>query len=700
MAEATSSAQEFGIWLERQLRKQSMTQTALADMLNVTPAAVSAWVTGRAEPREDRKRAIATALGTDEATVYTRKADAVTRRPVQWMPRPAHPDGGREFGNAAAFAFEADVAVLAREATQNSLDEQHDPHRPVRVRYTLNELSGEHLRSFQDALRWSEIEPHLQAAATQKHKVGRVIAEGLRDMRESDTLLLLRVDDYNCTGLTGPDYGDDSKFAAVLRDQLNSHKGSGVAGGSYGLGKITLWATSRLGLVLVNSTLSHAHEGRHERRFFGRLELPWHQSNGQAYAGLVSLGEADTEPAREGVARSWWADEETAKSLHLERENPDPGTSFLIVGAHDAAGDAESLQEMHEKLVRALADNFWAAMTSGRDGRPVLEASVTTLRNGQVVIPAEKVDPSRYQPARTRALKAFLDGETVEQRTDIAQVAMTHVSLWVPSRKDAGVRPGSGIEHKAVLLVTAADDEDQEPNRLVCMRGNRMTVMTRRVTDLPLSTDAFQAVLLAGKATGTTGDDVELAEMFLRASEPPEHNDWTKTEDLVTTYARGARARIDEFRKSMTAAVRSLVGRREARKEGGPAVLRELLRIDAFSAEARRPERHPVVRHVEGEVDARGAWNVRVEVKLPRREDPWLLVPVAKFDVRSGGKPSVEWAKLIAGENCRVEGDTLHFEPGAAIASFSGVTDASSHPVAARHARLIVDLQKGKGVPA
>ncbi|WP_329228208.1 helix-turn-helix transcriptional regulator [Streptomyces canus] len=700
MAEATSSAQEFGIWLDRQLRKQGMTQTALADMLNVTPAAVSAWVTGRAEPREDRKRAIAAALGTDEATVYSRTADAVTRRPVQWMPRPAHADGGREFGNPAAFAFEADVAVLAREATQNSLDEQHDPHQPVRVRYTLNELSGEHLKSFQDALRWTEIEPHLQAAATQKHKVGRVIAEGLRDMAESDTLLLLRVDDYNCTGLTGPDYGDESKFAAVLRDQLNSHKDSGVAGGSYGLGKITLWATSRLGLVLVNSTLSRAHEGRHERRFFGRLELPWHESNGRAYAGLASLGEADTEPEREGVARSWWADEETAKSLHLERENPDPGTSFLIVGAHDAAGGAESLQEMHEKLVRALADNFWAAMTSGRDSRPVLEASVTTLRNGQVVIPAEKVDPSRYQPARTRALRAFLDGDTVEQRTDSAQVAMAHVSLLVPPRKDAGGRPGPSTEHKAVLLVTAADDEDLEPNRLVCMRGNRMTVMTRRVADLPLSTDAFQAVLLAGKATGTKGEDVELAEMFLRASEPPEHNDWTKTEDLVTTYARGARARIDDFRKSMTAAVRSLVGRREARKEGGPAVLRELLRIDAHSTEARRPERHPVVRHVEGEVDARGAWNVRVEVKLPRREDPWLLVPVAKFDVRSGGKPAVEWAKLIAGENCRVEDGVLHFEPGVAIASFSGVTDASSHPVTAHHARLIVDLQKGKVVPA
>ncbi|MER5381437.1 helix-turn-helix transcriptional regulator [Streptomyces sp. NPDC002688] len=700
MEEAANGGQQFGIWLERQLRKQDMTQTALADMLKVTPAAVSAWVTGRAEPRDDRKRAIAAVLGTDEATVHNRTTDAEARRPVQWLPRPAHADGGREFGNAAAFAFEADVAVLAREATQNSLDEQHDPNQPVRVRYTLDELSGEHLKAFQKALRWNDIEPHLEAAATQKHKVGRVIAQGLREMRESDSLLLLRVDDYNCTGLTGSDYGDDSKFAAVLRDQLNSHKGSGVAGGSYGLGKITLWATSRVGLVLVNSTLSRAHEGREERRLFGRLELPWHETGGRAYAGLASLGEADTEPGREGVARSWWADEDTVKALHLERESRDPGTSFLIVGAHDAAGDAESLQEMHEKLVKSLADNFWAAMTSGRNGRPVLEASVTTLRNGRVIIPAEKVDPSRRQPARTRALKAFLDGETVEQRTDTTQVAMAHVSLWVPPRKDGEGRQGSSVEHNAVLLVTAAENEDPEPNRLVCMRGNRMTVMTRRVAELPLGTDAFQAVLLAGKATGGRGDDVDLAEMFLRASEPPEHNDWTKTEDLVTTYARGARARIDEFRKSMTAAVRGLVGRRDAKPEGGPAVLRELLRIDAYSTDVRRPERHPVVRHIEGEVDARGAWNVRVEVKLPRREDPWLLLPVAKFDVRSGGKPSVEWAKLIAGENCRVDSGVLHFEPGVATASFSGVTDAASHPVTAQHARLIVDLQKEKGAPA
>ncbi|MEU9732001.1 helix-turn-helix transcriptional regulator [Streptomyces sp. NPDC048002] len=676
-----------------------MTQTALADALDVTPAAVSAWITGRAEPREDRKRAVAAVLGLDEEAALRRAAGVTGASSLRWHHRPAHADGGREFGNAAAFAFDADVAVLAREATQNSLDEQYDRNRPVRVRYTLDELSGEYRRAFLDALQWEAIEPHFEAAASQRHKVGRVIAEGLREMRESDSLLLLRVDDYNCTGLTGADHGDDSKFAAVLRDQLNSHKGTGTAGGSYGLGKITLWATSRLGLVLVNSTLSTPHEGRTERRLYGRLELPWHEGPEGACAGLAAFGETETQPGRQGTARSWWADEETVASLRLKRENRDPGTSFLIVGAHDAAGDAQNLQEMHEKLVKALADNFWAAMTSGRDSIPVLEASVTTLRNGQVVIPEQRVDPADHQPARTRALRAFLNGEAVEERTDTTQVAMARVPLLVPPEKGAG-RGATSTEHGAVLLVTAADDNDREPNRLVCMRGNRMTVMTRRVTDLPLSTDAFQAVLLAGRATGSGGRDAELAEGFLRAAEPPEHNDWTRTEDLVTTYARGARQRIEDFRKDMTAAVRTLVGRPQVRNTGGPAVLRELLRIDAPGTGARRPERHPVVRHVEGEVDARGAWNVRVEVKLPRRADPWSLTPVAKFDVRSGGRPVVAWAELLAGENCRVEDGTLYFEPGAGSASFSGVTDVTGHPVTGRMARLIVDLQKAKGTTA
>jgi RNA polymerase primary sigma factor len=690
--------EDFGVWLARQLHRKEMTQADLAQALGITRAGVSAWITGRAEPREDKKRAIANVLGTDEATVLLRTNDAPASRPVSWYHRPAHADGGREFGNAAAFAFDADLSVLAREATQNSLDERNDETAPVRVRYVLHELSGEHLRSFLDALQWDALLPHYEIAAAQKQKVGRVIAEGVRELRETDSLLLLRIDDYNASGLTGSDY-DDGRFAAVVRRQLDSHKASGHAGGSYGLGKATLWATSRLGLVLINSTLSIPHEGRTERRLIGRLELPWREVGGQACAGPAWLGEEDTLPEYKGVSRSWWADEGTVERLHLTRIGSDPGTSFLVVGAHDAAGDATTVQEMHEKIVRSLAENFWAAMTHGESTNPLMDASVTTLRNGQVLIKEEKVDPHLHEPARCRALKAYLDGTTVDRLAGIDQVAMAHVPLVVPPLRG---EPGTGAEHRAVVLVTPADDGDARPNQLVCMRGNRMTVSVRRVSDLQLGTNPFQAVLLAGHATGSGTEDGDIAEAFLRASEPPEHDDWNRTEELTARYARGALSRIRDFRRDMNTVVRQLVARREEGKTPqGPTALRELLRLDTGgSATARRLDSHPTVRNVDGELDPSGAWHVRVEVKLPPREDAWSMVPVAKFDVRSGSRPTLQWAELVPGENCRVENGRLRFEAGARSASFSGVTAVDSHPVAGEMARLVIDLQKAREVGA
>lgn len=627
----------FGPWLGRQLRRVGLTQAQLAERLGLTRAAVSAWITGRAEPREETKRAIAEVLGTDPASIYNRSVDIEVSRPLVWHHRPAHADGGREYGNAAAFAFDADLSVLAREATQNSIDERYDSTRPVGVRYILHELSGEYLDGFLKALHWSELKQHYSNAASAEQKVSRSLQAALDDLEESRTLLVLRVDDYNAAGLTGPEYGD-GRFAAVVRRQLDSHKQSGGrAGGSYGLGKATLWATSRFGLVLINSTLSIPHEGRSERRVVGRLDLPWHEVGGEPYAGPAWFGEPDTEPDHEGVSRSWWADEQTVRDLCLERLDDQPGTSFLIFGAHDASGDAETLQEMHQKLVESLADGFWAAMVSGRNTRPLLDARVTTLRNGHVHIPEEVVDPHVHHPALSRAVRAYLDDETVEDLTSGDQVARVDVPLLVPPLKGTSGARSKGREHAATLLLTPAADGDERVNRVICMRGTRMTVTEQRPRELPLGAMPFQAVLLAGYATGRADEDVALAEQFLRASEPPEHDRWDRTEELTSVYERGALSRLREFRAEIDKAVRALVARREVATSTGPAVLRELLRLGGGgNVGVRRAQGVPTIHDIDAQVEATGAWRVRVELRLPHAEDPWLLTPIAKFAVRSG----------------------------------------------------------------
>ncbi|MFF0226204.1 helix-turn-helix domain-containing protein [Streptomyces sp. NPDC004629] len=711
------AGEEFGPWLARQLKLAGKTQAELADELGLTRAAVSAWITKRSVPRPTVMGEIAKALGTDLGTVHTRTTDTQAGLPITWYHRPGYQDGGRDGGNAAAFAFDADVQVLARETCQNSLDERLlENGRPVRVRYTIHELTGEVLDAFRAAILWDELQPHYQAVSRSAadQKVGRVVDAGVRDMFEKSRLILLRIDDYNASGLTGDDYGD-GKFAAVIRRQLESLKSGRGAGGSYGLGKATLWATSALGMVLINSTLSVPHEGRTDRRVIGRLELPWRSVDGVPYAGPAWLGRPDPETPGAEVVRSWWADEEMVERLHLTRDNDEPGTSFLVVGAHDVASLDQSRPEaadedengseddgtrdirvMHRRLVEALGRDFWAAMTGGGSRLPLLETSVRTLRNGEVVIEEEKVDPIDTQPSRTRALRAFYEGTTVDRLTEAGQVALRTVPLRLPL---SGGRRGTLGTHPGVLLVTEAEDKDGVPNQVHSLRGNRMTIKKAGVAGLPLGVNAFQAVLLVGKAAGESAPFAEEADEFLRAAEPPEHDRWGQTEELTLRWSHTAHHRIARLTTEVNTAVRDLVVRPKSAGSQESAKLRKKLTVPRKSTAPRRAS-GPAVPELDGldaEIGAGGEWRITAEVKLPRAEEQAAMTPVVLLDVRSGSRPRLDWAELVAVEGCEVEDGVLRFTPGARRAVFRGSTDAAGHPVRTELTRLVLELRAGAG---
>ena len=715
------TSEDFGPWLSRQLKLTGRTQAELAEELDLTRAAVSAWITGRSVPRPAVIEDIARVLGTDVGTVHTRTTDTQVGLPVTWYHRPGYSDGGRDGGNAAAFAFDADVQVLARETCQNSLDERLvDNGRPVRVRYTLHELTGETLESFRKAILWDELLPHYKAVSegSGHQKVGRVVDAGVRDMYDKGRLILLRVDDYNASGLTGDDY-EDGKFAAVVRRQLESLKSGRSAGGSYGLGKATLWATSAIGLVLINSTLSTPHEGRTERRVIGRLELPWRRVDDRAYAGPAWFGRPDPESQGAEVARSWWADAETVAGLHLTRDGDEPGTSFLIVGAQDVAslvespddldpdeidgeidGDTHDIRVMHRRLVEALGRDFWAAMTGGGSRMPLLETSVCTMRNGQVVVEEQQVDPVIAQPSRTRALRAHFEGTTVDRLTESGQVAARSVPLKLPVAGGGNRLLGT---HQAVLLVTEAEDADGRQNQVHYLRGNRMTIKKADVRGLPLGTNPFQGVLLVGQAVGESVPFGEEAEDFLRAAEPPEHDKWGQTEELILRWSHTAHHRIARLTTETNHAVKDLTARpMKTTKEGG-AKLNKALTI------TRKPRATPAATPgiVVPELDALNAeigpeeeWRITAEVKIARGAPAMAMVPVVQLDVRSGTRPRLEWDELVALEGCAVEEGVLHFTPGARRASFQGTTKVESHPVRSVLSRLVLELHAKKGEQA
>jgi len=126
-----------------------------------------------------------------------------------------------------------------------------------------------------------------------------------------------------------------------------------------------------------------------------------------------------------------------------------------------------------------------------------------------------------------------------------------------------------------------------------------MVVKSKKIGDLPLGHRSFQAVLLAGAATGRTSLDAEAAERLLRTAEPPDHNDWVGTEDLTATYVRGAQQRILEFKREAEQRIREALRGQELAEdqEEGPEILKELLRLDP--PKATRTQGFPTVHSVE-----------------------------------------------------------------------------------------------------
>lgn len=688
---------------DQELNKQGKTQAALAQAVGVSTATVSQWRSGVKTPSATNLTKIAKWLGVQPAWLSYGELGG-TDRPVDpkdreeyrqrchWYYRPAPRDEGRELGNAAGFAFSGGLTTLARETSQNILDETKDGQLTVAARYTLIELSGQALDSFLEAIQFDDLRPHLTAAADSRQKVATVIRKGLEALDSDRKLVLLRIEDYGAKGLVGPEY-EDGNYMAVVRNILDSYKGEN-AGGSYGLGKSVMWACSQFGLVLINSTLSVAQGTLREGRFIGRLDLPWHRLSDKggkgftAFAGPAWFGESD--PDRDGVTRSYWGNKALAADTYLARENGDSGTSFLVVGAYDPDDKIETLEEMHGQLVQALATSFWPAMVERSAGEPgMMTALVRSERKG-VTVKSDLVDPSRYSTAKVRMLQAHRDELTVDALEKPGDVVRRRVVLNVPKRLGHG--PHNAQQQEAIVLITEADEDDNNTNRVTYIRGSHMVVREEAVASLPMGSRNFHAVVLAGLAAGDEPAD-KAADRFLRAAEPPAHDNWEVTPDVSGSYARGYGKALTDFKAEVRKAIKDVVSRPTRDLSDGPDALKELLRISLPGDTTKRPK----VKSARGKPDAEGRWSVDVRVSLPARSTPWRFSPVLRFGTDSGAAIPVVWEELTCQDKCTVIGDLITADQGAREVRFSGTTKANTHPVGATRATALVDVRVYKG---
>ena len=691
------------------LDELGVTQAELADAAEVTPGAVSQWLSRKNPTQISRENLgkIAKKLGTTAAWLEHGVGQGPARseederddyrRTVLWRYKKASPEG-KDFGNSNIFSLKPGIGSIAREPSQNSNDLSQGE--PVDLTYRLITLAGKELDDFLAALDWPGLSSHIGAYAADGHKTSRILKAGLdyvEAARAGGELLLLVIEDRRTTGLLGDEFLPGN-FAALCRDNLNSHKASATAGGSYGLGKSVLWRSSRIGTVLFNSDLKSPIEEidetgevhlRQETRVFGRTELGYHQLGGEEYAGTGYFGE---KRSVKGVvlSASKWSNRTLARDLYLSRDHlgGDAGTSIGVVAFHDPSGKVEGLPQVVETLKRELARSFWPAIAAGR-----LNVYVETAK-GRATIDRVQVDPKADFAGMVALYEAYLNGTLDTDLDGVGAMVSRTVSLRVPERRTGGQFPAHGsIAHDAVVLVRASDLADTEPNLVHMFRGPGMVVVSESLKDVP-GVRLFQAAVLVGEAVGAIAPDVSAAEVFLRAAEPPAHDDWESTPDLAVEYKRGGGENIRAFKAAVVKTIRELVMPEVKDLDDGPAMLKRLLRI---AGSVTPPTSMPQVTDAQSSIVTDGHWTVKASVRVPRITQRWegRLVPIANKE--SGGGDALKWARVKAVKGCSVRQKGadwyLIIPPGMREGVFEGVTDPESHLVPPDQTTLTVDFR-------
>lgn len=625
---------------------------------------------------------------------------------IEWVFDPAPPSGGRRGGNAAEYGFEGHVDILVRETVQNSMDAGKPQEKPVSVKFRLVELTGDHMERFLNGIGWSSLQENLHAV---KRREGQAIRRAIESMRNKRRILNLCIEDRNTDGLTGNEIrqsdSEKNRFSALVRDELYSDKDTGDAGGSYGLGKILLWAYSAYKTVFFSTVPRESDPNASRPRFIGRASLPYHETaNDGPCAGDGWFGERRQ---REGAgefgryAVSLWGDTaiEYARRCHIYRAPDDYGLSTLIVGFEEPGEETRPIKELIGSIRRASLESFWPALA-----RNQVCISITHEKDGEV-IEEVNVDPFS-DPAYgelAALLQAYDGGEILEKKRldDVGDAGYTVVDVEVPRKITDPSHPE--CTGKAIVLVKLVEDIpelDPVKDNIYRFRRPGMIVRHSGAKFLSITARPYIAAVLCGRAAGD-GDNYDRVEFFLRDAEPPEHDKWQHdTRAIKENYQTwGVRAKLDKFEASIKEAVRELVSLPE--KKGG-ALPKELLRLLKFgdASGGGRP------RFLTSSITARvknDDWNFAIKIKRARKDDKeWHAIVRLKYAV-DGGSP--DEIKAISSVQCekaaavRIKDGRAYLEfPGAVVsATINGVADKRYLPAVGTRAAIQVVVDGGLG---
>lgn len=420
--------------------------------------------------------------------------------------------------------------TFVREVLQNSNDAgPNNPEEPVRVQFKFRRITDTELKEFRKAINWDDLSKHYDAIAGEDHSLR--VEQYLDYLEDGGDLLALVVEDRNTSGLAGDEdaQSGETPYTSLVRDWQVTYKQDASAGGSHGVGKSVLWASSALSTVFFASTVDGNDASP---RLVGRSILPDHYLEDEHRAGKGWLGIKDSSSPVSHPVSLWNGDAESlAPKLSLDRPD-EPGTSILIPGFCSPVGELDvDINEIVEEFVTAAVKNFWPAIYNDNLRVTVVEPDGTEHEADLDAVPEVRPFVECFEN-RFDADEELTDPGSVAKRTIDFEFTESETGDEYEGEADVFVRmPQPGEEEQGLTNSTAI------------FRGSGMVVDYVSMNEPAAYGHPYHAILVAGNArgwgAGTLTDEDEAVDDFLKAAEPASHTHWGSTPLLKKKYDRG-----------------------------------------------------------------------------------------------------------------------------------------------------------------
>ncbi|MDK8465386.1 hypothetical protein [Marinobacter sp. SS13-12] len=340
--------------------------------------------------------------------------------------------------------------------------------------------------------------------------------EQIERLLDTQSPLVLEICDFGTTGLGGPTRSDQVPVGTINTDfidflrNIGSSRDTSHGGGTYGFGKVSLYAMSQCNTILVDSFVFGDSEkqrrlmGCHVGKSFGVEQHGFlNRYTGRHWWGTLTPEGDFAEPTINSEAAM------IAEALGFpQRDENRSGTSIMILGFdnRDEDGLEDSPEVIGARVVETLLWNFWPRMMEGTPAGRRLNCEVEV--NGVLMqVPA----PEHFPPLDLFCMA--MDKIRSEEESHVAQISSQR-----PVKELGRLAIQKGVRAKRTPLVEAESLFPVTSCHIAVMRPVELVVKYFEGDPLPDERLEWAGVFVVD-------EDDEVEQAFADA-EPPAHDDW------------------------------------------------------------------------------------------------------------------------------------------------------------------------------